>query len=296
MRGCFSWRCRLLFIFVSALALGVVDHPRAGEDPPRADKTGDQKPDIAAPTNKELGDKRMVFMKSALARFTIQVGDQKEPAEVGNPCLRWNNPISTAADGIVGVYAHNGGRPAALGQFFFNFKKKWVNEFTIIADSDVTIMRSGGEFWKPSEFVCKFTDVPQSPVPNANPALRLPQMRAIAADFSVVDHFGDQATKQNLRLLTQPVYRYSEKGKILDGALFIFALGTDPECCLLTEAYQDDQGTRYRYAIAPMSIYKLEVSCKDAPVWSVERRHSGGKCRSYYANAYKPEPDETLPE
>jgi hypothetical protein len=297
MRYFFLARLPVVLVLATALAICSVGPPLIAEDPP-AGKKDEKSSDIAPPTAKELADKKMMFMKTALSHFTIQVGDNKEQAKVLDPCLRWNNPISTAADGIVAVYAQNGGRPAALGQFFFNFQKKWVNEFTIIPDGDVTIMRSGKEFWKPSEFVCKFTDLPRSPIPADKPALRLPQMRAIAADFSVVDHFGAvNIVKQDLRLLTQPVYRYSEAGKIVDGALFIFVLGTDPECCVLVEAYQDDKGSRYRYAVAPMSIYQLEVSYKDNLVWSIERRvPAASKSRAYYAAAYTLEPGETLPE
>jgi hypothetical protein len=259
-------------------------------------KKAEKAPDLAPPTAEELADKRMAFMKSALSHFTIQVGDRKEAAKVGNPCLRWTDPVSNSADGVVAVYAHNGGRPDALVQFFFNAQKKWVAEFTIIPDGDVTILRSGREHWKPSEYICKFTDLPDSPTPAAKPALRLPQMRAIAADFSAIDYFGDQAVKVNLRLLPQPVYRYSEEGKIIDGAVFIFAHGTNPECCVLLEASQDGKGSRYRYAVAPMSIYRLETRYKDAPVWSVERRNSGRNTRSYYANVYTPDPGENLPD
>ena len=82
----------------------------------------------------------------------------------------------------------------------------------------------------------------------------------------------------------------------MDGAVFIFAHGTNPECCVLLEAYQDGEGSRYRYAVAPMSIYRLETRYKDAPVWSVERRHPGRNARSYYADGYTPEPGETLPD
>jgi hypothetical protein len=100
-----------------------------------------------------------------------------------------------------------------------------------------------------------------------------------------------------LRLLRQPVYRYSEKGKILDGALFIFVVATDPECCLLVEAYQDDKGSRYRYAVAPMTIFQLEACYKDRPVWSIEARDAAGAgSRSYYAGGYTPDPGETIPE
>jgi hypothetical protein len=297
MRQAFFTRFRLFLVLIPMLAACSVVPALLAEDPP-GDKAGGKRPDIAPPTAKELADERMRFMKTALGRFTVQVGERKEPATVADPCLRWTNPLSGVPDGVIAVYAHKGGRPAAIGQFFLNAQKRWVNEFTIVPESDVTLLRSGRLFWKPSEFVCKFTDLPDSPLPADKAVLRLAKMRAIAADFSAIDYFGSKDNKQNLRLLPQPVYRYSEeREKTLDGALFIFALGTNPECCLLVEAYQDSKGSRYRYALAPMSIYELEVRYKDAPVWSIERREPlGARCRSYYAGGYTPEPGEALPE
>src|SRR5262249_46602839 len=132
--------CLCLLLVPALLPAG----PRLlADDPP---KKGDEKaPDLAPPTAKELADKRMGFMKPALSHFTIQVGDRKEAAKVADPCLRWTDPVSNSADGVVAVYSHNGGRPDALAQFFFNSSKKWIAEFTIIPDRDVTILRSGRE-------------------------------------------------------------------------------------------------------------------------------------------------------
>jgi hypothetical protein len=291
-----STRFRLLFVLLPILVPCSVVPALLAEDRP-ADKTGGKPPDIAPPTAQELADKRMVFMKSALSHYTIQVGGRKEPATVADPSLRWTNPIGASAEGVIAVYAHNGGRPAAIGQFFLWAQKKWVNEFTIIPESDVTILRSGRPFWKPSEYVCKFTDLPGAPPPAAKPVLRLAQMRALAANFSVTDYFGEKQTKEELRLLPQPVYRYSEGKTILDGAVFVFVMGTDPECCLLLEAYREDNVTRYRYAVAPMSIFRLEARYKGAPVWAIEGRPAAGdQCRSYYAGGYTPEPGEALPD
>jgi hypothetical protein len=289
-------RIHLLCVVMSALAVCIVVPALLVAEPP-SDKQNEKPPTIAAPTEKELADKRMQFMKAALARYTIHVGERKEPATVLDPCLRWTNPLGTAVDGVLAVYAHKGGRPDAIGQFFRQGRTRWVNEFTIIPESDVEIRRSDRLFWKPTEYVCKFTDLPRSPLPADKPVLRLAQMRAIAEDFLVTDYFGPKAAKQDLRLLRQPLYRYSEKGKILDGALFVFVVTTDPECCLLVEAYQDGKGSRYRYAAAPMSIYQLEVRYKDRLVWEIERRSAvDGNCSSYYAGTYIPEPGEVLPE
>src|SRR5262249_22945159 len=116
-------------------------------------------------------------------------------------------------------------------------------------------------------------------------------------DFSVIDYFRSKTVTQDLRLLPQPVYRYSEAGTILDGAVFIFVMGTDPECCLLVEAYRDNKGSRYRYAFAPMSIYRLEARYKDSSVGAIEPRSpAGNQSRVYYAGGYTPEPGEVLPE
>lgn len=246
---------------------------------------------------KELADKRMVFMKAALSHFTMQVGGRKEASKVADPCLRWTDPVSDATDGVLAVYAHNGGRPDAVAQFFFNFQKKWILELAVIPDADVTVLREGRAMWKPSEYLCQFADLPNAPPPADKPALRLAQMRAIAADFAVADYFGVAEQRVDLRLLSQPAYRYAEAGKIVDGAMFIFAHGTNPEAGLLIEAQPDGKGMKYRFAMAPITIYKLEVRYKDAPVWSVPRRHAGRhNARSYYAAEYTPEPGEIVPE
>jgi hypothetical protein len=292
-----SFARRALVLFLLLTGLSIAASSFADDAPPG--KPSKTEPDIAPPTKDELAEQRMVFIKSALARYTVQVGDRKEPAKVSDPCLRWSNPLSGEKDGVLAVFAYNAGRPVAIGQFFRTGPRQWVNEFAIIA-GDATIMRSERPYWKPSEFICKFTDLPDSPVPAAKPALRLTQMRKIAADFSVTDNHGweeSQITKHNLRLLPQPIYRYSEEGKILDGGLFVYAVGTDPECNLLVEAYQDEKGSRYRYALAPMSIYELEARYKDAAVWAIERRILfGGNCRKYYASMYSPAPGETVPD
>jgi hypothetical protein len=287
----------LRLVLLLAVVACSVAPPALGNDPVR-DKSDNDGPDAAAPARQDEADQRMMFMKSALAQYTIKVGDRKEPGKVGEPCFRLTNPLTNVKDGVIAVYSANGGRPDVIAKFFRQQSRTWVNEFAIIAPDDVTIMRSDRPFWKPSEYICKFTDVPDSPVPAAKPLLRLVQMRTIAEDFSVVDHFGAaQITDHNLRLLAKPVYRYSEEGKILDGCLFGFVLGTNLQNSLLLEAYKDEKGSRYRYAFAPMSIYAQDARYKDKPVWSMELRMIfGADCRKYYASVYFPASDETVPD
>ena len=288
---------RFLFAVAATLAAIQLVPPLRGDDPPD-EESAEERDNLAPPTKEELADQRMVFMKTALSHFAVKVGDRKEPARVADPCLRFTNPLTDVNDGIVALYTFEGGRPAALAQFFKNAPRSWVTEFAVLADREVTILREDRPFWKPSEYISKFTDLPNSPVPAAKPVLRLVQMRNIAEDFSVVDHFGaNEITKYDLRLLSKPVYRYSEEGKILDGCVFIFALGTNPECSLLLEAYQDEKGSRYRYALSPVTIYELDARYRGRTVWTIERRMEfGSACRMYYASGYSPAPGEKVPE
>lgn len=296
----FSAACQHKFVLLVAVVVLTALSPAFGDDAAPSSPQKEPAPDIAPPTKKDLADPRMIFIKSVLARYTVQVGDRAEAAKVSEPCLRWSNPINDIRDGALAVFTFDGGRPAAVGTFFHNGPKSWCSEFSIIASDNVRVMRSGRLLWRPSEYVCKFADVPDSPVPAAKAPLRLVQMRKIAADFSAVVHFGftePEITPHNLRLLTQPVYRYSETEQILDGGLFIFAIGTDPDVNLLIEAHQDERGARYRYALAPLTIFQLEVRYKDLAVWSIERRMIfGARCTKFYVLNYAPDPGEAVPE
>jgi hypothetical protein len=258
--------------------------PSRGEEPPAK---------VAAT------EKRMAFMKSVLGRFSVHVGNRTDEAQASDPLLRWSSPISGKSDGILVVFAFDRGRPAAIGKFFpHSTPGQWVNQFSVVASDNALIMRSGEPFWKPAEYICKFADLADSPTPAEKPAARLSQMRQIAREFSVTDHFGGaEITQHPLRLMPEPIYRYSGAEEILDGALFAFALGTNPECNLLIEAYQDKTAKRYRYAFVPMTIYELQAKYKTEPVWEIERRMVfGPDCRKFYASIYQPEPGEAAPE
>src|SRR4030095_9934951 len=94
-----------------------------------------------------------------------------------------------------------------------------------------------GVIWSPKTAGVEFRDVPEAPVPAANRASRLRQMKVIADDFTarLPARNVDDANQVVLRLLPTPLYRYdpqkSEKAVpfLKDGALFAFVMGTDPE-------------------------------------------------------------------
>lgn len=60
----------------------------------------------------------------------------------------------------------------------------------------------------------------------------------------------------------------SPKSTILDGALFAFVHGTDPEVFVMVEAREAQGKYRWHYALAPMTAYALKVSSKGSEIWS----------------------------
>jgi hypothetical protein len=95
-------------------------------------------------------------------------------------------------------------------------------------------------------------------------------MRALAARYSLSAEYGK--VKEDLRLLTTPVYRYaSGKQGVADGAMFAFARGTDPEAFLLLEARKGKDGPEWQYAFARFVGHaSLRATREDREVWQVD--------------------------
>jgi hypothetical protein len=97
-------------------------------------------------------------------------------------------------------------------------------------------------------------------------------MRLLAADFRASDDFGGKGWTE-LRLLPTPIARYGESGSnLVDGALFAFVLGTDPEVFLFIEARSGAQGPEWQYALAPMTIFAVKASYQGKAVWELPNR------------------------
>lgn len=191
------------------------------------------------------------------------------------PILRWSNPERGQIYGNVFLWT-NRGRPAVVGSLF-----KWFSPFThmshefhSLSNSEIAARFQDDEVWKTSLPGVKWGDVPDSSAVAATPSARLLQMRQLAKQFSArsTDREG---LKLELRLLAQPVYRYelekSETG-LLDGALFVFVQGTDPELWLMLEAQQagSDTPAVWKYALARMNSITFDVQYAGRDVWHLD--------------------------
>ena len=70
---------------------------------------------------------------------------------------------------------------------------------------------------------------------------------------------------------------------MIDGAVFAFVHGTDPEVFLVIEIRKDKRGEiGWHYTLTPMTCWAVQVARGDSEVWSVPERLGKSSRRDLY--------------
>jgi hypothetical protein len=182
--------------------------------------------------------------------------------------LKWSNPDVGRVYGNVYLWTEEG-RPVvatSVYQWFYPYQDLTL-EFCSLSERLVQGRYDDETVWDVQQSGVTWRDL-GGDAPGASRPLRLIQMKRAAERFTARlqdERTGDDVAKV-LRPLATPLYRYPARGAVLDGALFAFVVGTDPELLLLIEA----EGERWRYAVARMNRDALQVSLDDQVVESYE--------------------------
>src|SRR5262245_4972110 len=255
--------CRYWLLIV-VLPVGVLASAAVGQPQKTADTT-------ASPENIEAAFKLSL---AAAAEYEIRVGmdEDAKPLElVREPKLKWSNPAMSDVQGNVFVWTRDG-RPLVVGSLtkWFSPKSVMQHEFHSLAEESLSARFHGDPVWTTSAAGLKFTDVPNAAGPAANEAQRVLQLRKVAKEFSATAHYRNAPSDTELRLLPQPIHSYAApKQGILNGGLFAFVRGTDPEIFLLVETRgKDAASARWQFAVARMTnMAELRVRHQDKQVW-----------------------------
>ena len=190
------------------------------------------------------------------------------------PVLRWSNPAAGRVYGSVFVWTAEG-RPVAVASYYrwFSPYTQRTAEFVSLSPVALSAERLHRKQWSPPAGKVTLQPIPEAPVPDESAKKRLAQMRNLAREFvpELIDRrVVVEGTEQQLRLLDQPIYKYGAgDGGLLEGGLFAFVVGTDPEVLLVIEAREGEEGRRWHYALARMNRDAMRVRHKDHEVWSV---------------------------
>ena len=102
-------------------------------------------------------------------------------------------------------------------------------------------------------------------------------MRQLARRFAATERLKNESIE--CRLLTQPIDRYqSAAEKIVDGAIFAYANGTNPELGVVFES----DGERWQYGIVRLTAAESSVTLDGREIVAFERFNARGRTDGPY--------------
>ncbi|MCC9599555.1 hypothetical protein LOC67_03205 [Stieleria sp. JC731] len=222
----------------------------------------------------DSGDGKDVTLKDRFEQLAerISISTAGPPAEriekIDQPVLSWSNPERNTTAGALHLWTREG-RPQAAMCLYPSLEIVHL-EFQSLSDHPLLAQDGYKLIWQPNEAGITWKDLPNAEPPMKTPFQRLRQMRSLVRRFEA-KLVPPRKTAVPLRMLERPIYRYPKSSsELIDGAVFSFVQGTDPEVLLLLEAYQSEDGEKYRYALARMSIVPTQVTFDETRIWETD--------------------------
>lgn len=226
---------------------------------------------------------RLAAMRQRAEALRLKIGEKPELLRVGKePLFRYSDPTTTTTDGTLWLWTQ-AERPIAAACLFNDSREgfQWNYELASLIDSPLFVDGRPGWSWRPVANQRKWIIVTE-PEPARTEPKRLVQMKALLSPFRAVGAYQDGERTQ-MRLLPRPVHRYRcPEEKIEDGAMFLFAVGTNPEVLVQIEAISGTDRS-WRIGFARMSAGDVKVTRDEQTVWEVDGVRAWDPRHDYYS-------------
>lgn len=227
----------------------------------------------------EPSARRLKVMQGVIADFRVtsqEIAAASALEFVPTPRLRYSDPTRDLMDPAVSVLTDAGvwrvgrdGRPTALLvlEIYQSGDKSAKIAYEFISLSPATFrmeLNSNPEVaWHAMGTDLEMRPLPDGPPPAASDSARLAEMRQLARRFTVREELNSNTV--DCRLLPQPIDRYSSsEDKLLNGAIFVFANGTNPEAGVILET----DGKTWTYGVFRLGAAAIRVRLDDREIAS----------------------------
>ena len=262
------------FVAGACLSIVVLSQPATGQENAAADDAKER-------------DAVYEFCLKSAREYEVRVSQERVLKLRPESVLSWTNPVRRSKHGHVFVW-HDDQRPLAIACIYLDTLRGWRHEFQSLTPDPIAARRSTQAVWLTQEPGLQWKPLDVEEAPADTEARRLIQMRAIARRFDA--RIGTTQIEA-LRLMAQPLYRYAKgQPEILDGAIFSFAQGTNPEILLLLEVATTNGKSSWRHALARMTGSQGEVRYNKNVIWRMESGGVGQPNRAYYNHYVGPVP------
>lgn len=223
-----------------------------------------------------------------------QVADsiQLTDAEDGTPITLLSDPVLLYTDATRATYESSlwiwgdAGRPAAIMavEYYPNRPKAshWLYEIVSVSDSRIAATRDNELNWVAQQGGVTLKDVPDADAPADGAVPRFRQMKQLLRRFTASESAVIEG-RIELRPMASALHRYSDPdAQIIDGAVFAFANGTNPEVFMLLEAHETAEGQpAWKYAVGRMTGGAVAVSIDGQEVWTCDAADPPASRESY---------------
>jgi len=204
---------------------------------------------------------------------SLKVTESDKPVSLlPAPILRYDDKARRIQDSTIWAWGATG-RPCAVLKLELNpFRasdRHWLYGIVSLSPKLIKVQADEGWQWSATEPGLVLHDVPEASAPAGTEALRLGQMKTLSRRFEAYEHDGLHGRLQ-LRLLVHPIHRYSDQPSgLLDGSIFGFAYGTNPDMLLVIEARrQAGSRPKWQYGVARLGAGRLFLNIDQKEVWA----------------------------
>jgi len=204
-------------------------------------------------------------------KIEITVGPEESPATLSKQSLlRWSNSLNGDVYGDCYLWAVESRPVSFLSAYEVIGPQSNRNlTFQSLCPRPLVAKVNGKIVWSPESAGIEWTElnVEGNRPRNVEAAQRF--LRTISNTFEgLISEVDDEQKLRQLRLLSQPIYKYETDGNSTAGALFAFADGTDPEILMLLEVGLQSE-SKVRYALVRQNHRRLVVKREMETIWEL---------------------------
>jgi hypothetical protein len=168
----------------------------------------------------------------------LNAGKWSKVKRIEKPLLYYGDPTRENDRGSVWGWGEKG-RPVATLELFQNAndRTKWAYAVCNTSGGTVRATYEGKAWWRENESITELKNIPGAMAPSAEGAQRQRQLKQLAQKFTGHEFWDPNNSRYELRRLERPLHTYKDEDSgLLEGALYTFANGTNPEIMLFVEA------------------------------------------------------------
>jgi hypothetical protein len=163
----------------------------------------------------------------------------------------------------------------------------WLYEIVSLSPERIAARLENEFAWTAKEPGLQRRVLDRADPPADSRARRLTQMKNLRRRFTAHETTPVEG-RIELRPLNSPLHRYADpENGVIDGAIFAFTNGTNPEVLLTLEAHSKDGSFTWQYSLAQMTGAVVFAEFDDQPIWTRDEADPPA-IRDSYVNGWIP--------